>query len=132
MGVRLICLTWAALWLRSPYGRVLSMFGMGRPMLSDALRRPQMPSDAARCSKMPPDTLRSSQMLSDALRLGVLKKNRGDLKKNKSPLFVFKTLSPGVLIKNMGSLFFFNTPYFFLRLLIFFPVHSGLAPLHGR
>ena len=32
MGLCLICLAWAALWLRSPYGRVLNMFGMGRPM----------------------------------------------------------------------------------------------------
>ena len=31
MGVRLICLAGAALWLRSPYGRVLNMFGMGPP-----------------------------------------------------------------------------------------------------
>ena len=29
MGVCLICLAWAAFWLRSLYGRVLSMFGMG-------------------------------------------------------------------------------------------------------
>ena len=32
MGVCLICLAWAALWLRSPYGRVLDMFGIGRLM----------------------------------------------------------------------------------------------------
>ena len=35
MGVCLICLAWAALWLGSPYGRELNMFGMGgmgRPM----------------------------------------------------------------------------------------------------
>ena len=31
MGVHLICLAWAALRLRSPYGRALNMFGMGRP-----------------------------------------------------------------------------------------------------
>ena len=30
-GVCLICVAWAALWLRSAYGRVLDMFGMGRP-----------------------------------------------------------------------------------------------------
>ena len=30
MGMCLICLAWAALWLRPPYGRVLNMFGMGR------------------------------------------------------------------------------------------------------
>ena len=38
MGVCLICLAWAALWLRSPYGRVLNMFGMGRPMAAAALQ----------------------------------------------------------------------------------------------
>ena len=32
MGVCLLRLAWAALWLRSPYGRVLNMFGMGCPM----------------------------------------------------------------------------------------------------
>ena len=32
IGVCLICLAWTALCLRSPYGRVLNMFGMGRPM----------------------------------------------------------------------------------------------------
>ena len=37
LGVCLICLAWAALWLRSPYGSVLSMFGMGRPMAVAAL-----------------------------------------------------------------------------------------------
>ena len=37
MGVCLICLAWAALWLRSPYGRVLNMFGMGRPMAALSL-----------------------------------------------------------------------------------------------
>ena len=37
MGVRLICLAWAALWLRTLYGSVLNMFGMGRPMAADAL-----------------------------------------------------------------------------------------------
>ena len=34
MGVCLICLAWAALRLRPPYGRVLIMFGMGRPMVA--------------------------------------------------------------------------------------------------
>ena len=37
MGMCLISLAWVALWLRSPYGRVLNMFGMGRPMASAAL-----------------------------------------------------------------------------------------------
>ena len=37
LGVCLICLAWAALWLRSPYGRVLNMFGMGRPMAAVSL-----------------------------------------------------------------------------------------------
>ena len=37
MRVCLICLAWAALWLRSPYVRVLNMFGMGCPMAADAL-----------------------------------------------------------------------------------------------
>ena len=37
MGVCLICLAWAALWLRSLYGRVLNMSGMGRPMAAVAL-----------------------------------------------------------------------------------------------
>jgi len=37
MGERLICLAWAALWLRSPYGRVLHMFGMGCPMAAVSL-----------------------------------------------------------------------------------------------
>ena len=37
MGVCLICLAWAALWLRSPYERVLNMFGMGRPMAAVSL-----------------------------------------------------------------------------------------------
>ena len=32
MGVCLIYLAWAALWLRSPYGRVFNMVGLGRPM----------------------------------------------------------------------------------------------------
>ena len=32
-GVCLMCLAWAALWLRPPYGRVLNMFGMGAPWL---------------------------------------------------------------------------------------------------
>ena len=55
-GMCLICLAWAALWLRPPYGacaeyvshgppygcgrpmgRVLNMFGMGRPMAAAAL-----------------------------------------------------------------------------------------------
>ena len=34
MGVCLICLAWAALQLQPPHGRVLSMFGMGRPMVA--------------------------------------------------------------------------------------------------
>ena len=29
--------TWAALWLRSPYGRVLNMFGMGHPKAAENL-----------------------------------------------------------------------------------------------
>ena len=33
----LVCLPWAALWLRSPYGRVLITFGMGRPMAALSL-----------------------------------------------------------------------------------------------
>ena len=37
MGMCLICLAWAALWLRSPYGRVLNMFGMGRPLAAATL-----------------------------------------------------------------------------------------------
>ena len=37
MGVCLICLAWAALWLRTPYERVLNMFGMGRPMAASTL-----------------------------------------------------------------------------------------------
>ena len=37
MGVCLICLAWAALWLWSPYGQVLNMFGMGRPMAALSL-----------------------------------------------------------------------------------------------
>ena len=37
MGVCLICLAWAALWPRCPYGRVLNMFGMGRPMAALSL-----------------------------------------------------------------------------------------------
>ena len=37
MRVCLICLAWAALWLRTPYGRVLNMFGIGRPMAAAAL-----------------------------------------------------------------------------------------------
>ena len=37
MGVCLICLAWAAPWVRSPYERVLNMFGMGRPMAVAAL-----------------------------------------------------------------------------------------------
>jgi len=32
MGVRFICLAWAALCLQSPYGRVLNMFVMCRPL----------------------------------------------------------------------------------------------------
>ena len=38
MGVCLICLAWTALWLRSPYGRVLHMFGMDRPIVVVSLR----------------------------------------------------------------------------------------------
>ena len=34
MGVCLICLAWAALRLRPPCGLVLTMFGMGRPMVT--------------------------------------------------------------------------------------------------
>ena len=37
MGVCLICLAWAALWLRSPCGRVLNMFGVGRTVAVAAL-----------------------------------------------------------------------------------------------
>jgi len=37
MGVCLICLARAALWLRSHYGRVRNMFGMGRPMAAVSL-----------------------------------------------------------------------------------------------
>ena len=37
VGVCLICLACAALWLRPPYGRVLNMFGMGRPMAAISL-----------------------------------------------------------------------------------------------
>ena len=36
-GVCLVCLAWAALWLRLLYGRVFNMFGMGRPMAAAAL-----------------------------------------------------------------------------------------------
>ena len=36
-GVSSICLAWAALWLQSPYGRVLNKFGMDRPMAANAL-----------------------------------------------------------------------------------------------
>jgi hypothetical protein len=32
MAVCSTSLAWAALWLQSPHGRVLDMFGMGRPM----------------------------------------------------------------------------------------------------
>ena len=39
MGVCLICLAWAALWLRSPDARVLNIFRMGRPMDAVSLRR---------------------------------------------------------------------------------------------
>ena len=39
MGVRLICLARAALWLWSPYGRVLNMFCMGRLMVWSPYRR---------------------------------------------------------------------------------------------
>ena len=38
IGVCLICLAWTAFWLRSPYGRVLNMFGMGRPMAAAAFQ----------------------------------------------------------------------------------------------
>ena len=37
MGVCLICLACAVLWLRQPYGRVLNMFGVGRPMATASL-----------------------------------------------------------------------------------------------
>ena len=37
MGMCLICLAWAALWVRSPYGRVLKRFGIGRTMAAVSL-----------------------------------------------------------------------------------------------
>ena len=37
MGVRLICLAWAALCLRCPYGRGLNMFVMGRPVFAGSV-----------------------------------------------------------------------------------------------
>ena len=37
MGVCLICLACAVLWLRQPYGRVLNMFGVGHPMAMASL-----------------------------------------------------------------------------------------------
>ena len=37
MGVLSIGLAWATLWLRSPYGHALNMFGMGRPMAAVSL-----------------------------------------------------------------------------------------------
>ena len=37
MGVCLICLACAVLWLWQPYGRVLNMFGVGRPMATASL-----------------------------------------------------------------------------------------------
>ena len=36
-SVCLICLAWAALWLRHSMGRVLNMCGMGRPMAAASL-----------------------------------------------------------------------------------------------
>ena len=36
-GMCSMCLACAALWLRSPYGRMLNMFGMCRPMAAVSL-----------------------------------------------------------------------------------------------
>ena len=57
MGVCLICLAWAALWLQTPYGRVLNVFGMGRPMAAAVGRMLNMlgmgrPADGAALCRM--------------------------------------------------------------------------------